>query len=141
MPDGAFRVIVDGYRDLIERAGQRGIQVITENHWGPTRHPENLLRLLQEVDGLGFLFDTNNWAQGKQREGWERTAHLADAVHVKTFSFDERGNDPSVDLSVPIHLLAEFGYGGCWTVESVPRDGDEIEGARRTIELIRREVG
>ncbi len=140
MPDEAFAVICEGYRDIIERAGQVGVQVLTENHWGPTRQPDNVLRLLEELDGLGFLFDTNNWAEGKQREGWQRCAHLADAVHVKTFRFDEQGNDTTVDLSVPIRLLVNSGYDDCWTVESVPREVDEYEGASKTIELMRRQV-
>jgi hypothetical protein len=97
-------------------------------------------RLLDAVDGLGFLFDTNNWAEGKQQEGWKRCAPLADAVHVKTFEFDENGNEATVDLSIPIRLLQETDYEGCWGVESCPRQVDEFTGARKTIELIRKHV-
>ena len=45
-----------------------------------------------------------------------------------------------MDLSQAFRLLKESGYNGCWGVESVPGDGDEIEGARKTIALIRREA-
>jgi sugar phosphate isomerase/epimerase len=140
LPEHSLRVIVDGYRGLIETAADAGIQIVVENHWGPTRHPANVLRLLEEVEGLGYLFDTHNWARGEQQEGWERCAEHADAVHIKTFAFDDDGNESSVDLSVPIGLLVESGYSGCWSVESVPQDGDEYGAARKTIELVRREV-
>jgi sugar phosphate isomerase/epimerase len=138
MPDQALQVIREGYQELIDHANEFGVRVIFENHWGPTQNPDNVLRLLETVEGLGFLFDTNNWADGRQEEGWRRCASLADAVHVKTFEFDEEGNEATVDLSVPIRLLQEAGYDGCWGVESCPRHEDEITAARKTIEMIRR---
>ncbi|MBI1294665.1 TIM barrel protein [bacterium] len=140
MTDAIFGVIVEGYRDVIGYAAQRDIEVIVENHWGPTLHPENVVRLLENVEGLGLLFDTNNWAEGKQEEGWERCAKYARLTHVKTFAFDETGNDPSVDLSKAFRLLFETGYSGTWGVESCPLDGDEISAGAQTLALIQREV-
>ncbi|GAF71931.1 unnamed protein product, partial [marine sediment metagenome] len=112
----------------------------TENHWGPSQIPANVVKLIETIDGLGLLFDTHNWQPELQQEGWERCAKHAAATHVKTFSFDERGNEESVDLSEAFRLLKESNFAGCWGVESVPKDGDEIAGARQTIALIRREV-
>src|SRR6185503_773153 len=40
MPDDVFEVIVGGYNDLIPRAGEKGIEVVIENHWGASRVPE-----------------------------------------------------------------------------------------------------
>jgi len=137
-PDDVFQTIVDGYTGLIAEARQKGVEVIIENHWGPSKYPENLVKLLEAVDGLGLLFDTNNWAEGEQEKGWELCAKYASAMHVKTFSFDEKGDDPSVDLRKAINTLREAGYQGVWGIESVPRDGDEIEGARKTVALIKR---
>ena len=69
MPDDVFAIIVDGYNDLIPYAAARGIEVIVENHWGPTKHADNCVKLLEAVDGLGLLFDSNNWAEGTARRG------------------------------------------------------------------------
>ncbi len=138
MPDPVFRIIAEGYEDLIARGKDKGIAILTENHWGPSRIPANVVKLMESIEGLGLLFDTNNWAPGMQQEGWERCAKYATATHVKTFAFDEGGNEPSVDIPAAIRLLVETGYDGVWGVESVPKDGDEIAGARKTIELIRR---
>ncbi len=138
MPEPAFKVIREGYRDIIDRAAEANIEVLFENHWGPSKHPDNVLRLLEGIEGLGFLFDTNNWAEGKRDEGWERCAKYAKAMHVKTFRFDKDGNEPSVDIPRAIGLLLDSGYTGAWGVESVPKEIDEYEGARRTIALIRR---
>ena len=45
MPDDVFEIIVDGYRDLIGRAAEHKIEVLFENHWGPTIIPANVQRL------------------------------------------------------------------------------------------------
>lgn len=141
MPDDVFEIIVEGYNDIIPRARARGIEVLVENHWGPTKHPENTVKLLEAVEGLGLLFDTNNWAPGKQELGWEMCAKYARLTHIKTFSFDEHGNEPSVNLSKAFRLLRESGYDGAWGIESVPDDGDEPTAALRTLALIKRELG
>jgi sugar phosphate isomerase/epimerase len=137
MPDEVFTVIVEGYRDLIGRAHQMGIELLIENHWGPSPIPEKLDRILSAVPGLGLLFDTNNF-QGDKERAWEMFAGRAVSVHVKSFSFDEQGNDPSVNLAKAIQLLSAAGYNGAWGVESVPLDGDEYGAVEKTFALIRR---
>jgi len=141
MPDESFDIIVEGYEDLIARAGAHGIEVLLENHWGPTKIPANVERLCEAVNGLGLLYDTHNWKPELRAEGQRRCAKYARATHVKTFGFDSSGNPIDVDAATPVRLLQRAGYRGTWGVESVPRDGDEIGGARKTIELIHRLVG
>ena len=138
MPDEAYKVIVGGYNDLISRARDKGIEVVTENHWGPTTMPDNIVKLMENIEGLGLLFDTNNWAEGHQEEGWEGCAKYATATHVKTFCFDEDGWDPTVDLKKCIGMLVEVGYDDVWGIESCPREIGEMEGAKKSVELIRR---
>ncbi len=141
LDDATLAIIARGYRELIARARSAGIEVLVENHWGPTVIPANVERLLAAVDGLGLLFDTNNWKPGLQREGWERCARFARLVHVKTFAFDPAGNETSVDLVPAFAALRAAGFAGTWCVESVPKDGDEVTAARLTLELIRRQAG
>jgi sugar phosphate isomerase/epimerase len=137
MPDDVFAIIVEGYQDLLGRAHQLGIDLLIENHWGPSAIPENLNRILDAVPGLGLLFDTNNFDGDKER-AWEMFAGRAVSVHIKTFSFDEQGNDPSVNIPKAIQLLTAAGYNDAWGVESVPEDGDEYGGVIKTFALIRR---
>ena len=140
LPDDVLPIIVEGYRDIIGRAADKGIEILMENHWGPSVIPENVVRILDAVDGLGLLFDTNNWAPGLQITGWEMCAKYARSTHFKTFNFDADGNEPSVDLSYAVRLLRESGYDGCWGVESCPEDGDEYGAASKTIALIKRNM-
>lgn len=140
LPDEIFEIIVDGYNELVPRAADAGVEILVENHWGPTRHAHNTLRLLQAVDGLGLLFDTNNWAEGTHEEAWQLCAPFARLTHFKTNSFDSRGVDPAVDLDRAIRILQNCGYSGAWGIESVPDDGDEENAAVKTLALLRRRL-
>jgi sugar phosphate isomerase/epimerase len=140
MPHDVFRVIADGYRDLIARARPLGTEILIENHWGPSVIPDNTIRILEAVPGLGLLYDTRNWRPDRKDEGRRRGVAYARATHIKTRRWDANGDEPDEDIPGAVRLLLEAGYNGAWGIESVPEDGDEIAGARKTIELIRRTV-
>ncbi len=141
MPEEMFEIIVTGYHDLFHQAGEKGIELIMENHWGASRIPENVVRILESVPGLGLLFDTGNWPEELRETGWELGARYARATHLKTFAFDAEGNETTVDIPRAIRYLQEAGYQGAWGIESCPREGDEIEAAKKSIALVRRALG
>lgn len=141
LTDAVFDTIIVGYLDLMARARDKGIEILMENHWGPSVIPDQVVRIIEAAEGLGLLFDSHNWAEGYQQEGWGKCAKYARSTHFKTFRFDENGLDPSVDLPRCIGLLKAHGYTGCWGVESVPEDGDEYEAVRKTIALLRKYAG
>lgn len=141
MPEDVLEVIVTGYNDLIPRARDKGMEVVIENHWGASRIPENVVRILEAVPGLGLLFDTGNWPDELRETGWTRCARYARATHLKTYAFDADGNERTVDIPRAIRILQEAGYQGSWGIESVPRQGDEFEAAKKSIALVRRLLG
>ncbi|MCB0085286.1 MAG: sugar phosphate isomerase/epimerase, partial [Caldilineaceae bacterium] len=136
--DQIFDIVVEGYNELVAYARARGVEVIMENHWGPTKHPDNTVKVLDAVDGLGLLFDSNNWAEGTQEYAWEKCASYARLTHMKTFEFDAAGNDPTVDIAKCMNILRDAGYNGAWGIESCPLTISEIEGAEKTLALMKR---
>lgn len=138
LPDEMFRIVVEGFKDVVSRANALGLEVVIENHWGASNLPENVVRMLKAVDGLGLLFDSHNFAPGTQEQGWTLCSRYARSVHIKTFAFDADGNETTVDVPRVIGILLDNGYDGCWGVESVPEDGDELGAARKSLDLIRR---
>jgi sugar phosphate isomerase/epimerase len=138
LPEDVYAIIVDGYSDLVARGRDKGVGIFIENHWGSSQLPENIIRYVEDVDGLKLLFDTNNWAPGRQLDGWRLCAQFADATHVKIGEFDQQGHAVGVDIPQVIRMLVAEGYDGIWGIESVPVDGDEIGGARKTLALIER---
>ena len=141
MPEEAFDIIVAGYNDLIPLAREQGMEIVIENHWGASRIPENVVRILEAVPGLGLLFDTGNWPDELRETGWTRCARYARATHLKTYAFDADGNETTVDIPRAVRLLQETGYQGSWGIESVPRQGDEIEAAKKSVALVQRVLG
>jgi sugar phosphate isomerase/epimerase len=140
MPAEAFQIIREGYRDLIDRAAPKGIQILIENHWGPSAIPDNVIKLLEAIPGLGLLLDTHNFKAELRAEGRRRCAKYASATHIKTLKWDAQGNEVQEDVPTAIALLKEAGYQGTWGIESCPVDGDEYQGVKNTIALIRRYV-
>lgn len=141
MPEEVLDLIVRGYNDLIPRAGEKGMEVVIENHWGASRIPENVVQILEAVPGLGLLFDTGNWPEEMREIGWTQCARYARATHLKTYAFDSEGNETTVDIPRAMRILQEAGYRGSWGIESVPRQGDEVEAARKSVALVRRVLG
>jgi len=141
MPEDVLEIIVTGYNDLVPRARDKGMEVVIENHWGASRIPENVVRMLEAVPELGLLFDTGNWPAEMRETGWTQCARYARATHLKTYAFDHDGNETTVDIPRAMHLLQDAGYQGSWGIESVPREGDEYEAAQKSIALVRRVLG
>ena len=138
MSEEQFQTIIAGYQELIGFASDRGIDVLMENHWGPSRWPGNVERILTAVNGLGLLFDTFNWTPRLKALGWLSCVKYARAVHVKTFAFDENGDEVTENLPFVFRKLKQIGFAGPWSVDSAPLDGDELGAARKTIALIKR---
>jgi sugar phosphate isomerase/epimerase len=138
LPDEMFTIVVDGFKDVITRARDLDLEVVIENHWGASNLPENVVRMLKAVDGLGLLFDSSNFAEGTQEKGWTLCSPYARSVHIKTCAFDAEGNETTVDVPRIVSVLLDNGYDGCWGVESVPEDSDELGAARKSLDLIRR---
>jgi len=140
MPPEVFEIILAGYEDLLARGKKLGLEILIENHWGPSLIPDNLIRILQGARGLGLLYDTRNFDADKREEGRRRCAPYARATHVKTKRWDASGNEIDEDIPGAVRILQQANYRGVWGIESVPEDGDEVGGARRTIELLKRLV-
>ena len=136
--DQIFDIVVEGYNELVAYARARGVEVIMENHWGPTKHPDNTVKVLDAVDGLGLLFDSYNWPESTHERAWQQYAKYARLTHFKTFAFDANGNEPDWNIPHVISILKEAGYNGAWGIESTPNDGREADAALRTLALLKR---
>jgi sugar phosphate isomerase/epimerase len=138
LPADVLAVIQDGYADIIERAG--AIEVLVENHFGPSIVPDNVVKLLESIAGLGLLYDTHNWKAGTHAEARVKCARFARAVHIKTLAWNDAGEPVGSDIAADVRALWGAGFRGPWCIESVPKDGDEHAGVMRTIGLLEKLV-
>lgn len=140
MPEAEFTVIVSGFKDVVARATARGVEVVIENHWGASQLPDNLIRILDAVPGLGLLWDSFNFAPEFKMAGRISCAKYASITHMKTFAFSPDGSEPNEDIPHAIAALKAVNYRGTYGIESCPADGDEYGGARKTIALLKKLV-
>jgi sugar phosphate isomerase/epimerase len=135
-------IVIEGYNDLVPRAKAKGVEVIIENHWGPTRDPDAMHLVLDGVQGLGLLLDSANWPEGTHERAWRMFASSARLTHMKTFSFDDDGNEANYDLALFISLLRHAVYQGSWGIEYEGKDGgDERAMVLKSLALLKRVLG
>ena len=109
IPEEKFEYIVKVYRELAEFAGDRGMRIGTENHWGSSRYPHNLQRVRDAVNhpAYGHLFHFGNFTDVNL--GMETAVPMAMHTHISA-------------ESVPyakeyIRRLVNAGYKGTFSVE------------------------
>ena len=63
--DDGFKWCIDSIEKCLPKAAECGVMLALENHWGLTRTPEGLLRIVNAIDSpwLGLLMDTGNFLE------------------------------------------------------------------------------
>lgn len=121
LTDDVLSIIVDGYQKLIDYGKKIGIKIYIENHYGVTSLPDNVLKILNQLPDLGYLFDSWNWHHKKVAEGWIKCISKASEVHIKTFYFCNN-EDILINLPSLFRMLDQVNFKGCYTFETMPLD-------------------
>ena len=122
VPAPVMTVLLEGYRDLVAYAGERGIEILIENHWGAAAYPKTVEHILDRVDGLGLLFDTFNFAFLHQADGWLRLSPRARSTHIKCARWADDGEELTQHIGHAVRLLQDHGYDGYWGIEAMSED-------------------
>ena len=70
-------------------------------------------------------------------DGLKRLAPYTKLVHAKTYDFDENGEVAEYNFGDCLRIFQDAGYSGYISVEFEGK-GDQWEGVKRTIELIKK---
>jgi len=116
--DDGFQWCIDSIQKCVEIASQRGVILALENHWGLTRTPEGLLRILDAIpsEWLGALIDTGNFLE----DPYDKIAAVAKrAVFVQAKTYEGGGEWYTLNLDYPriAKILREAGYTGYVSLE------------------------
>jgi L-ribulose-5-phosphate 3-epimerase len=116
--DEAFEWSIDSLGKCLERAEELGVVLAVENHWGLSRTPEGLNRILAAFDSpfIGALMDTGNFLEDpydKLRAIAPRTVF----VQAKTYSGGGLWYTLDLDYAVIAQILADAGYCGYVSLE------------------------
>lgn len=107
---------IDGLKEVLPYAEQKGVVLGLENHGGITSTYEQVARILKGVgsDWLRVTLDVGNYRTDPYREIAQTVPHTV-TVHAK----NQIGTDPPQRIDYPrvIHLLREGGFKGYLSIE------------------------
>lgn len=137
--EAMMKRIVESYKELTKEAERMGMNLLIENHGGPSADPDNIVRIVKAVgsDNFGTCPDFGNFASHIRYEGLAKISSYALLAHAKTYKFDERGEETSIDIKKCLDILKEAGFQGYLSIEYEGED-DEYEGVKKTIALLKK---
>ena len=124
----ALEVSRNGLQKLAERAEANGVRLMTENWFSVLSTPENVLTLLDRLDGeVGFCLDFGNWEGETKYVDLEAIAPRAESCHTKAHFPAPRDMDKD-DYIRCLDLTQDAGFSGPHTLIYDGPGDDEWEG-------------
>jgi L-ribulose-5-phosphate 3-epimerase len=114
----AYRWTIECFKECCAVAGERGITLALENHWGLTATAAGVRRILEGVDSpwMGVALDTGNFLSDAMAQIAE-LAPWAVIVHAKTYAGGGLYYTPQIDYPAVIRTLRRAGFDGYLSIE------------------------
>ena len=133
-----FQWCIDSINECLPHAEQAGVVLALENHWGLTRTPEGLLRIVNSIDSpwLGVLMDTGNFLE----DPYEKLEEIApQTVFVQAKTYYGGGEWYTLDLDYPriAEILNKVEYKGYIALEFEGKE-DANKGVPKSIEMLKK---
>ncbi len=146
---------VDGLTLLATYAKEKDINIIVENHGGPSSNASWLVGVIKKVNlsNCGTLPDFGNFCVKRENgsyysspcietydkyKGVSELMPYAKAVSAKSYGFDAEGNETQIDYDKMIKIVKKAGYTGFVGVEYEGENLSEEEGILATKKLLLR---
>ena len=135
--DDGFNWCIESITECLPAAEKAGVVLALENHWGLTRTPEGLLRIVNAIDSpwLGVLMDTGNFLE----DPYDKLEQIAaQAVFVQAKTYYGGGEWYTLDLDYPriANILKKANYQGYISLEFEGKE-DANTGVPKSLELLR----
>jgi sugar phosphate isomerase/epimerase len=137
--------VADGCGRLVDYAASQRINVICENHGGPSSNPDALLALIKAVGkpNFGTLPDFGNFPR-KKLGGYEidvyaaidRMMPHAKGVSAKSYDFGPDGRETELDYARILKIVTDAGYHGHVGIEYEGSRLSEPDGIKATKALL-----
>ncbi len=135
-----------GFRELCEYGDAKNINVLLENHWGPSSYPAAVEKLVAAIDHprFGTLPDFGNFPDDVDRyEAMDRLMPFAKALSAKCYDFDPAtGEDTKIDFERMLEICVDkHGYNGWIGIEYEGSQLGEVEGIKAAKALLEKYRG
>jgi sugar phosphate isomerase/epimerase len=142
-PDEQAKLVIDGLHRLVEFGAQRGMNVIVENHGGLSANGKWMVIVIKGVNlpTTGTLPDFGNFPTTgpgayDRYLGVAEMMPYAKGVSAKSYGFDAKGNETTIDYPRMVKIVVDAGYHGYLGIEYEGDKMSEIEGVRATKKLL-----
>ena len=134
------KLVADGLRRLTEYGDSRQINVIVENHGDLSSHGDWLAGVMKLVNHprCGTLPDFGNFTDYDRYKGVEEMMPYAKAVSAKTYDFDARGDETTIDYRRMMRIVTAAGFHSWMGIEYEGDRLGEREGVAKTKALLQR---
>ncbi len=139
--DEGFKWCQDCIEQCLPRAAELGVVLALENHWGLTRTPAGLLRLVNAVNSpwLGALMDTGNFLE----DPYTKLAAIAPKtvfVQAKTYFGGGEWYTLDLDYARIAKILADANYTGWVSLEMEGKEPADTA-VPKSLEVLRKAFG
>ncbi|MFM8470080.1 MAG: sugar phosphate isomerase/epimerase family protein [Limisphaerales bacterium] len=139
--DEGFKWCQDCIEKCLPKAAERGVVLALENHWGLSRTPQGLLRLVNAVNSpwLGALMDTGNFLE----DPYDKLAAIAPKtvfVQAKTYFGGGEWYTLDLDYARIAKILADANYTGWVSLEMEGKEPADTA-VPKSIEVLRKAFG
>ena len=116
--DDAFDWCIDSIQKCLDKCAECGVTLALENHWGLTRTPEGVLRVIDAVNSpwLVGLMDTGNFREDLY-ENLEKMAEYVRFVQAKTYFGGGEWYTQEMDYNRIAGILKAVNYSGYISLE------------------------
>src|SRR5262245_28053797 len=139
--DDGFKWCIDCIEKCLPKAAECGVVLALENHWGLTRTPAGLLRVINAIKSpwLGGLMDTGNFLEDPY-EKLEQIAPKTVFVQAKTYYGGGEWYTLDLDYKRIAKILAAVNYTGYVSLEMEGKE-DPDRAVPKSIEMLRKAFG
>jgi sugar phosphate isomerase/epimerase len=139
--DEGFKWCIDCIEQCLPKAEECGVILALENHWGLSRTPEGLLRILDAVKSpwLSGLMDTGNFLEDPYPK-LEQIASRVAFVQAKTYYGGGEWYTLDLDYKKVAKILRSAGYKGYVSLEFEGKDDPDVA-VPRSIAMLRKAFG
>lgn len=139
--DDAYGWCIESIAACLPKAQECGVVLALENHWGLTRKPEGVLRIVDALNSpwLGVLMDTGNFLEDPYPE-LEKMAPHAIFVQAKTYFGGGEWYTLDLDYHRIASILESVGYRGYISLEFEGKE-DPATGVPKSLAVLREAFG